>query len=278
MATLMKKKSKVFLTTWLFSIFLCSVALAESPSGDNGTKDGTDTASYQVSSIVWEQSEDNFIIRIKGDTTPTYTMYELYEPLRVIIDIADATLDNTVSLPIDLPQGPVSMINGKVLEDKEPYITRIELLLTEDQGYKVDRDGNDIIVKFPKTAGEQAITSSNDNEAAQSPDIGSPTAVITASDEPVLSEEVTLPDNNLMAEEVTTVDLSVSEKERATVVTDIEISHNNNETEVYLKADGPIKDYTKVQLGKNLEANRPDRMYLDIKNIRLQRSYLKPKM
>jgi len=290
--TLMKKKSKVLLTTWLLSTFLCSVALVALSSRDTVAEDGTGAASYRVSSIDWDQSDENYILRIKGDTTPTYTMYELFDPLRVMIDIADATLENTVSLPLDLPQGPVSMVNGKVLEDKEPYITRIELFLTEDQAYTVEREDSDIIVKFPKPAVEQTTTAANNTESEQiaEPEMAEETAPVTtsaiqesvadvatepppemaASEAPVLTEEVALPDKSLMAEEVTTVDLPASVNESATVVTDIEISHNNDETLVYLKADGPIKDYKKVQLEKNIEANRPDRMYLDLKNIRLK--------
>ncbi|MEN8133996.1 MAG: AMIN domain-containing protein [Thermodesulfobacteriota bacterium] len=55
----------------------------------------------------------------------------------------------------------------------------------------------------------------------------------------------------------------------ATVLFDIEIERAANETKVHLKADGAIKDYRKFQLKKNVEENRPDRMYLDIKNVRL---------
>lgn len=53
----------------------------------------------------------------------------------------------------------------------------------------------------------------------------------------------------------------------ATVLYDIEIERADRETEVHLKADGPIKDYGKFQLKKNVAANRPERMYLDIKNV-----------
>lgn len=55
----------------------------------------------------------------------------------------------------------------------------------------------------------------------------------------------------------------------ATILSDIEIEHADKKTKVYLKADGAIKDYRKVQLKKNVEADRPDRMYLDIKNVSL---------
>ncbi len=55
----------------------------------------------------------------------------------------------------------------------------------------------------------------------------------------------------------------------ATFLYDIEIERTGTETEVYLKADGAIRDYGKFQLKKNVEADRPERMYLDLRNVRL---------
>ncbi|MBU0481241.1 MAG: AMIN domain-containing protein [Proteobacteria bacterium] len=55
----------------------------------------------------------------------------------------------------------------------------------------------------------------------------------------------------------------------AVVLSEIEIVRTDKETRVYLKADGTIKNYRKVELKKNVKAGRPDRMYLDIRNVRL---------
>ena len=55
----------------------------------------------------------------------------------------------------------------------------------------------------------------------------------------------------------------------ATVLFDIEIERADKETKVHLKADGSITDYRKVELKKNVEEDRPDRIYLDIKNVSL---------
>jgi hypothetical protein len=63
--------------------------------------------------------------------------------------------------------------------------------------------------------------------------------------------------------------LQATAQANATVLFDIEIERAAEETRVHLKADGAIKDYRKVHLKKNVEADRPDRMYLDIKNVHL---------
>lgn len=56
----------------------------------------------------------------------------------------------------------------------------------------------------------------------------------------------------------------------ATVLVGIEIERTAAETKVFLKADGVIKEYREVRLKKNIDADRPERMYLDIKNVRLK--------
>ena len=53
----------------------------------------------------------------------------------------------------------------------------------------------------------------------------------------------------------------------ATVLFGIEIERAAEETKVHLKADGAIKDYREVRLKKNAAAHRPDRLYLDVKNV-----------
>jgi len=56
---------------------------------------------------------------------------------------------------------------------------------------------------------------------------------------------------------------------KATVLFDIEVERAAGQTKVRLKADGAIKDYREVRLKKNVAVGRPDRMYLDIRDVRL---------
>ncbi|MBU0484519.1 MAG: AMIN domain-containing protein [Proteobacteria bacterium] len=62
---------------------------------------------------------------------------------------------------------------------------------------------------------------------------------------------------------------SAATQAEATVLFDIEIERAAEETKVYLKADGAIKAYREVKLKKNIPAHRPDRMYLDLKDMHL---------
>ncbi|MBU0485719.1 MAG: AMIN domain-containing protein [Proteobacteria bacterium] len=230
-------------------------------------------STYQINEIQWEQTADEFLLRIEGEVAPTYTMYELFDPLRVIIDIADATIGETVKLPLDLPHGPVSLVNGQVLEDKEPFIARIEIFLNEDKSYTVEREDNDIIVKFAKENSVTEMPAEEITEASIPADINTP--VITEIDAQTAIMEDTIPaeteaqaDNKESEINVIADNLS-QPQETATELIDIEVNKDSAETRILIKADGPIKNFDKVQLKKNLQANRPERFYIDIDDIKV---------
>ncbi len=105
-------------------------------------------SSYTIGKLQWQQTDQEYLLSILGDTAPTYTIYELFDPLRLVIDIADASFAADAGLPMEVNDGPVTMVTGKVLDEKEPYIGRLEVLLSADQSYLVERDGNNIIVRF----------------------------------------------------------------------------------------------------------------------------------
>ncbi len=165
------------------------------------------TVPNSITAIKIDRSGDDFALRVQCSELPTYTMYELYDPLRIILDIADASLQESVHLPLDLNEGPISLIQGKVLEDKEPIIVRIEMLMAEHRSYSVEKEENEIVITFPK---------------------------------------------------------------EATSVLDIEVKQDQTETKVFIRTNGTISEYEKEELAS--DAQYPDRMYLDIKNV----SFVKP--
>jgi len=71
--------------------------------------------------------------------------------------------------------------------------------------------------------------------------------------------EVNLPDSLFIPEQ---------SQAGATHLLDIEIERTVQETKVHLIANGSITDYHEARLKKNVKANRPDRMYLDLNNLR----------
>jgi type IV pilus assembly protein PilQ len=103
---------------------------------------------YQISGIKTTKSDEGVIFRVTGSAPPTFTMYELFEPQRVILDIADGSFAETMKLPMTPEEGPVKQIKGQILDDKEPLVARLEMYTAGDASYTVDRDVNDIVISF----------------------------------------------------------------------------------------------------------------------------------
>jgi len=283
--TLKKKPGVILLAFLLMSTFFVSAVNGAIPSAyaavptEKGADDSSNkTTAYNISSIKWEQTAESFILRVKGDSSPTYTMYELFDPLRIIIDIADASMEAGVSLPLDLPHGPVSLVNGKVLEDKEPFIARVELFLDEDISYTVERLDNDVVVRFAKAIPDQqqledTTTQVAENEPAQQTETASPLGIneeIFAPAEVETAIESAIEPAMQVVDQIQSAPAQVAiASDNASILFDIEVEHKNADTYVYLKADGTIRDYRKVELNKDIEANRPYRMYLDVKDVNL---------
>lgn len=190
---------------------------------------------YTISGITLDQTADGLQLIVQGKTPPTYTMYELFDPLRIVLDIADAKLLDSTVIPVNLPQGPVQDIKNIALTDQEPAIARLEIYLSDDPAYTIERKGNNIVVSFAKTMPlPPQLTQTATEAGPQAAIIASPAA------------------------------------RPASMLQDIEIDTTNPaETQVFIKTNGPIVNFQKAHLVKG--SGRPDRMYIDIANLALPR-------
>lgn len=108
-------------------------------------------AAYMINGIKTYPLTDGFVVRITGNSEPAYTKFELVDPLRIVLDIADATLGSEVKLPLVPFEGPVSKIDSAPQEGAKSMV-RLELFMSKDPGYEVARQDNDIVVTFGKSS------------------------------------------------------------------------------------------------------------------------------
>ena len=197
---------------------------------------------YTISGITFDQSADGLQLVVQGRTPPTYTMYELFDPLRIVLDIADAKLADSTVIPVNLPQGPVLDIKNIALTDQEPAIARLEIYLSDDPAYTIERKGNNIVVSFAKTMPLPPQLAQAATEAETEPQ--QPATAATA--------------------------ISPPSTQPASLLQDIEIDTTNpSETQIFIKTNGPITNYQKAHLVKS--GGLPARMYIDIANVALPR-------
>ena len=258
-----------------------SIGQSRVAAEDSGSTEKPKTA-YTISNVRFIEKPDHYLLSIHGDSPPTYTMYEMFDPLRVILDIADASLGETVNLPLDMKQGPISLVQGRVMDNLEPLITRIEIFLVKDQKYQVERDENNIIVKFSAATAalqQEEEQSETGPEVIALPEVKTPPVVETktlaepaGNVEPVklaeVVEPVELAEPVKPAEVVEPVEPAEPADAHATVINDIEITPSPGETSVHIKADGTISNYKWAALPKT--EVRPDRMYIDIHGVKAQ--------
>jgi len=178
---------------YLVVLFLASSAFAAESESIDGKLE-----SYRLNNIQAETIAGSFLLRVQGSAPPTFTIYELFDPLRIVLDIADASFGESLRLPLDLADGPVSSVSGTMLDDKKPAITRLEIFLAEDRVYSVDRDANDIVISFAGEAPAQAAK-------AALPKAGEPAAPVAVPEDtgpaPGLQEAAAEPQPEMAAPE-----------------------------------------------------------------------------
>jgi len=189
-------------------------------------------AIYAISGITLEKTGDDLRMTVQGKVPPTYTMYELFDPLRLVLDIADARLADLSVLPSNLPQGPIKDIRQIVTPGKDASVVRLEIHLSDDPAYTIERKGNNIVVNFSKSIALPL-------QLTQAPGAG--------------------PSERSNESPAT---------KKASVVQDITVDTTHpGETRVFIKTNGPVSAYKKADLAKS--GKQPPRMYIDIDRLKL---------
>lgn len=137
----------------IFSIF-CTLFVYQSSTVQAETEKST----YTIKSISTKLQKDGLVMVLQGNSAPAYTMYELFNPARVVLDIAEASIAPGVNTDSALPANDFAKLNVKTLSDQNPAITRFEITLAETHGYKIDRLGNNLSIQLFQKSGKQAVS------------------------------------------------------------------------------------------------------------------------
>jgi type IV pilus assembly protein PilQ len=216
-------QSAIFLTLCLLLVLNSKSVLAENtPTAANN--------SYLIQEIKSNLQGNALTIEIIGNNPPVYTMYDLFNPQRLILDIAHASLDKKINIDKIIPENDYAKLVSKSLADQDPSITRFEITIKDSYAYTVDRDKNNLLILIhPKTD--------------SSPSTSTPTA----------SKEAVTPATPVV-------------KEAAPIqLRDMIIKKGAEQTEVLLSADVPLKDFR-----HNIVVDKkglPDMMYIDITGV-----------
>jgi len=134
------------------------------------TVQAAETGVYSIQNIEADIQDNSLLMVLKGDSPPAYTMYELFSPARLVVDIADANLNESIDLAEIIPANDFTTITVTTLKDKSPTITRFEMTLADSHTYKVDRVENDLTIRlFPQDIPLTKTLADNNNDATAPP-------------------------------------------------------------------------------------------------------------
>ena len=121
-----------------------------------------------VSSV---QHGNTLDITIQGTTPPTYTVYELFKPARIVVDIAEATLASNAA--ISLPEKSGLTLTTSNITDTTPPLTRFTFTLKESRPFSVVQKGKNIaiILNTEKQPAQAAPSKSEAGVASEINDI-----------------------------------------------------------------------------------------------------------
>jgi type IV pilus assembly protein PilQ len=127
-----------------------------------GNTDAVGQPSNMISAVQAESSGMMNKIRIQTSSEPAYTVYELFNPSRIVVDIANTTVKegDSFSLPGSLP----IVLTTTTVSDTNPSLTRLEFTFENDYAtYDVKTVVNDILLTVTMNG------SSNSSASQQTP-------------------------------------------------------------------------------------------------------------
>jgi len=92
-----------------------------------------------ITSIQASQTADGVQVQLTGTTKPNYTVYELFKPARIVIDVADSEVKSGIAP--QLPADTDIRLATQTITDSNPPLTRFTITLPESRQFSVvDKD------------------------------------------------------------------------------------------------------------------------------------------
>ncbi len=161
----------IFLAFCLLNIFSIEYAHA----------DETGTA-FTLRDVTTEITDNTMLVRLVGDSAPAYTSRELYDPYRLIVDIAELKTDQNLKIDNLLPENQFTQLQTKVVKGLEPEITRFIFTIQEGYRQKVERQQNDLLISIlpASTTGEKLAAQLESTESSSEGSSGGSSSTIVA--------------------------------------------------------------------------------------------------
>jgi len=126
------------------SLLVCVLSLTLTSPGL--TADAAKAQKNTITSIQASQSPQGMQLKLSGTAVPNYTVYELFKPARIVIDVADSAIKADITPK--LPAGADIHLATETITDSNPPLTRFTITLPESRQFSVVDKGNDILLNI----------------------------------------------------------------------------------------------------------------------------------
>ncbi|HKJ29783.1 MAG TPA: type IV pilus secretin PilQ [Desulfuromonadales bacterium] len=141
----------------------------------NGNALGADANKLTAVSLDSAAAEATILIETERPVGYRYTVYDSFEPTRVVIDFPDMELSE-LEETLAVAKGPIQEVRVAGFELTSGQLARVEILLSESTEYQVSLDGQKFRVAFTNAAEEPAMAEAKSVE----PSPETPVATVTA--------------------------------------------------------------------------------------------------
>lgn len=125
------------------------------------------SGTYLITEVKTEIDQESLTMVIAGDSSPAFTKYETFGPFRIVVDIAQAKLAETLDQNNLLPDNEIAKLTTMVKADQTPPILRFEFEVPDNAPYSVSKNGNSISISIQKGTAQTLVNA----EAASQPQI-----------------------------------------------------------------------------------------------------------
>jgi len=123
------------LPAWMLTVVVCLSSPASAVRGGN-----------QILGIDINRGGDSRVVRIRTSDKPTFTVFRLSDPMRVVVDISGGDLSR-LDGPITVEDGVVAQVATRQFSSDGFTVGRIIVGFEKTVTYNVEADGNSVLVK-----------------------------------------------------------------------------------------------------------------------------------
>lgn len=127
-----------------------------------------DNEKVHIEQILFHENDNTIEVVVKGAGKGISTIYELPNPERIIVDIANAELSKNF---IDEVKSNFIQLKTKEIKDSNPPLLRLELLVKHKKAFESNKTDNDIKITISKS--EQSGQALNPQSSKEVPSISS---------------------------------------------------------------------------------------------------------